>query len=149
MSELCQENADVPAVTVRFFATRQESDTFGPLDVPADRQVIVKSKYNAQQSLQHTYDTQVAHSTCWVPQCNHFGLPAGTGALRRKDRFRISRSEGAQSACQSLWCVPLESSSELLPRSDLAYFRVQGSGCDLHKRLSKLLQLLGHSLLDH
>ncbi|EIE26386.1 fumarate hydratase [Coccomyxa subellipsoidea C-169] len=37
VSELCQENADVPAVTVRFFATRQESDTFGPLDVPADR----------------------------------------------------------------------------------------------------------------
>ena len=56
VSELCQENADVPAVTVRFFATRQESDTFGPLDVPADRQVIFKrstmrnSRYNVHMT---------------------------------------------------------------------------------------------------
>ena len=115
-------------------STRTERDTFGPLQVPADKCVTC-----AAPKLRRKATSSQHHGSCKarasIPRAE---VTAGTGAPRRSDRCRTSRSVEPLSECLSPSYARLASRSVRLPR--LAPYEESGR---LSKQLASDLGLPG------
>ena len=106
LNQLAQKSTD---------ATRTERDTFGPLEVPADKCVAIAACVAPEADpLEHLGLFHVTRY-CAEADCFRAEVDAGTGALRHSGRCRTSRLAEPLSGCRSRSSAPSASRSGQLP----------------------------------